>query len=158
MRLHARCRGTARTIARLLRSARDESHSQASKQRTIVPCLAVLRIPRTVAEEAARAECRGDQSCPREKDVACHADRDTVKQRRRWRGGWLSKEAGTTLGIEETPTVKEWSWSTGRRWPRISWARSGLERGSCWDLVPGAGVWWGKWWGKKKHWGQWGGW
>jgi len=31
------------------------------------------------------------------------------------KGGWLSEEAGTMLGIKETPTVKEGSWTTGRR-------------------------------------------
>lgn len=117
----------ARDIARLLQSARDEHRSQVS----VIPYLLFLLISRTAAEKAARAKCGGVRSCPSDRDAVCVAPTDTVKQRRRWRGaGWVRRLA---LHWElRRLTVKEWSWSTGRRWLRVTWTRGGLEGGSCW--------------------------
>lgn len=79
----------------------------------IVLYLLFLLIPRTVAGEAARAKCRGEQSSAREKDVVCVTLRHRAKQE--MKGGCLSKEAGTALAVTGTLTLKEWSWSAGRR-------------------------------------------
>lgn len=156
VRLHSCCRGTCTCYCKGASKCLGWA-SQPDIKATVIPYLLFLLISRTAVEKAARAQCRGVQSCPRDKDAVCHTDR-YHEAKGETKGGWLSKEAGTTLGIRETLTVKERSWSAGRRWLRITWTKSGLEGGSCWDLDPGTGVWWGKWWGKKQLWSQWGGW